>query len=148
MSYQQQSNPNSPIPDSIWSPRGFIDASASSRSKFPHTQENPVNSTCLFQYRKITYHRIIMPHNHNQTTKSIIIQITCKKVSSNNKFVQCTQEWDATYTPSWSKIRLEVSQYISDEIMCITISQVCLSNKNGNYWRISYAFSQVAECGL
>jgi hypothetical protein len=38
----------------------------------------------------------IMPHNHNQTTNSIIIQITCKQVSSKNKFAQCAQERDVT----------------------------------------------------
>jgi hypothetical protein len=37
-----------------------------------------------------------MPHNHNQTPNSIIIQITCKQVSSNNKFAQCAQERDVT----------------------------------------------------
>jgi hypothetical protein len=96
MSYIQQSNPNSPLPDSIRSPRGFIDASASSRSKILHTQENRVNSTCLCQYNKITCHQSIMPHNHNQMPNSIIIWITCKQVSSKNKFAQCAQERDVT----------------------------------------------------
>ena len=39
-----------------------------------------------------------MPHNHYQMANSIIIWITCKKVSSKNKFSQCAQEWDVTYT--------------------------------------------------
>jgi hypothetical protein len=37
-----------------------------------------------------------MPHNQNQMFDSIIIQITCKQVSSNNKFAQCVQEQDVT----------------------------------------------------
>jgi hypothetical protein len=64
----------------------------------------------------------IMPHNHNQMTNSIIIWITCKQVSLKNNFAQCAQEKDVTYTPSWSKIHPIVSEYISDEIMCITVS--------------------------
>jgi hypothetical protein len=39
-----------------------------------------------------------MPHNHYQMANSIIIWITCKQVSSKNKFAQCAQEWDVTYT--------------------------------------------------
>ena len=46
---------------------------------------------------------------------SIIIWITYEQVSSKNKFSQCVQERDVTYTPSWSKLRPEVSQYISVE---------------------------------
>ena len=82
----KQSNPNSTLPDSIWSPSGFTDATASSRSKVLHTQENRVNSTCLCQYNKINCHQSTMTHNHNQMPNSIIIWITCKKVSSKNKF--------------------------------------------------------------
>jgi hypothetical protein len=88
----------------------------------PAHSGNRVNSTCLCQYKKITCHQSIMPHNHNQMPNSIIIWITCKQVSSKNKFAQCAQERDVTYTPSWSKLCPEVSQYISAEIMCITVS--------------------------
>jgi hypothetical protein len=96
MSYIQQSNPivHSLTRSGVQGVR--IDASASSRSKILHTQENRVNSTCLCQCNKITCHQFIMPHNHNQMPKSIIIWITCEQVSSKNKFAQCAQERDVT----------------------------------------------------
>jgi hypothetical protein len=59
-----------------------------------------------------------------KTTNSIMTQITCTQVSSKNKFAQCTQERDVTYTPSCFKLHPEVSQYVSAEIKCITISYV------------------------
>jgi hypothetical protein len=61
-----QSNPNSTLPDSIRSPRGSIDASASSRSKTLHTQKNRVNSTCLCQCSKTTCHLPMTHHNQRQ----------------------------------------------------------------------------------
>jgi hypothetical protein len=91
-------------------------------------------------------HVIIMPQYQIKSFNSIKSRSLASKCPQRISSLSAL-EWDVTYTPSWSKLRPEVSQY-KCRIKCITVSYVYLSNKNGNCWRISYASSQVAECGL
>jgi hypothetical protein len=87
MQYLKQSNHNSPLPDSIQSPRRSIDAiGILNRSRVLHTQEKLVNSTC--RYKNIikyisSYHNIIK--SISEKINHIMNQITCTQVSSKNK---------------------------------------------------------------
>ena len=55
-----------------------------------------------------------MPHNHNQMTNSIIIWITCKQVSSKNKFSQCAQERDVTVSSYENGLKFVIHDEIND----------------------------------
>jgi hypothetical protein len=94
-------------------------------SRVLHTQENPINNTHRCKYNK---NNISSNHQYLiiiiKTTNRIMTQITCTQVSSKNKFAQCAQERDVTYTHSCFKLHPEVSQYVSAEIKCLTISYV------------------------
>jgi hypothetical protein len=92
---------NISFPDSIWSPRGSIDAIIIlNLSRIMHTQEKPFNSTYWHIYNQITYHHI---HNiiiiHSETINHIMNRITCTQVSSNNKSHQVQARARCYITP-------------------------------------------------
>jgi hypothetical protein len=45
-----------------------------------------------------------MPHNHKSNAQKYNNLDHLRASVLKDKFAQCAQEWDVTYTPSWSKL--------------------------------------------